>query len=120
MKKTLLLLTLFLWSSNVFSQTVYVTKTGEKYHSEGCQYLRKSAISIQLKEAVESRYEACMVCKPPTLNNSTQTPQNRMTQTDSNSGNTAASTSVQCSGTTKKGDRCKRMTTNSSGRCYQH
>jgi hypothetical protein len=27
---------------------------------------------------------------------------------------------VQCSGTTKKGNRCKRMTTNKNGRCFQH
>ena len=27
---------------------------------------------------------------------------------------------VQCSGTTKAGNRCKRNTTNASGRCYQH
>ena len=27
---------------------------------------------------------------------------------------------VQCSGTTKAGKRCKRNTTNASGRCYQH
>lgn len=31
-----------------------------------------------------------------------------------------SSTSVQCTGTTKSGARCKRMTTNSNGRCYQH
>lgn len=30
------------------------------------------------------------------------------------------STAVQCSGITKKGDRCQRMTTKLSGRCYQH
>ena len=30
------------------------------------------------------------------------------------------STSVQCSGTTKAGQRCKRRTTSSSGRCHQH
>lgn len=30
------------------------------------------------------------------------------------------STSVQCSGTTKAGSRCKRMTLDPSGRCYQH
>ena len=29
-------------------------------------------------------------------------------------------TSVQCSGRTKKGYRCSRMTTNSRGRCWQH
>jgi endonuclease G len=27
---------------------------------------------------------------------------------------------VQCSGTTKAGNRCKRNTTNENGRCYQH
>ncbi len=30
------------------------------------------------------------------------------------------SSTVQCSGTTKAGNRCKRMTSNASGRCYQH
>lgn len=30
------------------------------------------------------------------------------------------SVSVQCSGVTKSGNRCKRMTTNANGRCYQH
>ena len=34
-------------------------------------------------------------------------------------GNTSSS-SVQCTGTTKKGDRCKRMTKDPSGRCAQH
>jgi endonuclease G len=32
----------------------------------------------------------------------------------------SASVSVQCSGITKAGNRCKRRTTNASGRCYQH
>jgi endonuclease G len=31
-----------------------------------------------------------------------------------------SSTSVQCSGTTKAGDRCRRMTLSENGRCYQH
>lgn len=30
------------------------------------------------------------------------------------------STSVQCSGTTKAGNRCRRMTKSPNGRCYQH
>ena len=30
------------------------------------------------------------------------------------------SESVQCSGTTKKGTRCKRMVKSANGRCYQH
>jgi endonuclease G len=38
----------------------------------------------------------------------------------SNAPEKSRATSVQCSGTTKSGNRCKRMTTSSSGRCYQH
>jgi endonuclease G len=38
----------------------------------------------------------------------------------SNEPTKSSSTSVQCSGTTKSGSRCKRMTTSSNGRCYQH
>jgi len=36
------------------------------------------------------------------------------------SGTTRRSSSVQCSGTTKKGSRCLRMTLSSNGRCWQH
>jgi len=34
--------------------------------------------------------------------------------------NAKTSTSVQCSGLTKSGNRCKRMTKNPNGQCYQH
>lgn len=34
--------------------------------------------------------------------------------------NTNVNTYVQCSGMTKKGTRCKRMTNNSNGKCFQH
>ena len=44
---------------------VYVTKTGEKYHSDGCQYLRKSQISISLDDARASGYTPCSKCHPP-------------------------------------------------------
>lgn len=44
--------------------TVYVTKTGEKYHRDGCQYLRKSKISIKLTEA-KKLYSPCSRCRPP-------------------------------------------------------
>jgi hypothetical protein len=44
--------------------TVYITKTGEKYHSNGCQYLRQSKISISLEDAKQS-YGPCSRCNPP-------------------------------------------------------
>ncbi|MCB1221324.1 MAG: hypothetical protein H7A35_00040 [Planctomycetales bacterium] len=43
---------------------VYVTKTGKKYHMDGCQYLRKSKIKTTLADARKA-YEPCKVCKPP-------------------------------------------------------
>ena len=44
--------------------TVYVTKTGHKYHTEGCRYLRRSSIPMKLSEA-KLYYSPCSVCNPP-------------------------------------------------------
>jgi hypothetical protein len=44
--------------------TVYITKTGEKYHSSGCRYLSRSKISISKKKALAAGFGACKVCKP--------------------------------------------------------
>jgi micrococcal nuclease len=44
--------------------TVYVTRTGAKYHRGSCRYLSKSKIPISLKEA-KARYSPCSVCNPP-------------------------------------------------------
>ena len=44
--------------------TVYVTKSGTKYHSQGCRFLSKSSIPMKLKEA-KGKYSPCSVCKPP-------------------------------------------------------
>jgi cell division septation protein DedD len=45
--------------------TVYVTKTGEKYHISSCSYLAKSKISISLSAAKKQGYTACSRCDPP-------------------------------------------------------
>jgi hypothetical protein len=47
--------------------TVYVTRTGAKYHRDGCRYLSRSKIPMTLKEAAK-RFEPCKVCRPPTIN----------------------------------------------------
>ncbi len=44
--------------------TVYITKTGEKYHRDDCRYLRQSKISISKNDAIRQGYTACKVCKP--------------------------------------------------------
>jgi hypothetical protein len=45
-------------------QTVYITRTGAKYHRGGCQYLRQSRIPIKKKDAIAQGYGACKVCRP--------------------------------------------------------
>lgn len=47
--------------------SVYVTDTGEKYHTSGCQYLRRSSNKITLAEAIGNGYERCSKCSPPTM-----------------------------------------------------
>ena len=64
--KTLQILVLLLFSIiAVDAQTVYITKTGSKYHTGNCRYLSRSKIPISLEDAMK-RYGACSVCKPPT------------------------------------------------------
>lgn len=48
----LFLLSVFLFSSDIISQKVYVTKSGKKYHTSECSSLSKSKISIELNEAI--------------------------------------------------------------------
>jgi hypothetical protein len=51
--------------SQTKEQTVYITKTGKKYHTATCRYLSKSKIPISLRDAKANGYTACSVCKPP-------------------------------------------------------
>jgi hypothetical protein len=43
---------------------VCVTRTGQKYHCDGCRHLSKSKILLS-PEAARKRYESCSVCNPP-------------------------------------------------------
>lgn len=50
---------------NYSGPTVYITKTGAKYHSGTCRCLSKSKIPISLKDAKRRGYDPCGICKPP-------------------------------------------------------
>ena len=45
-------------------ETVYVTKTGKKYHLSSCSSLRRSKIPMSLADA-KRRYSPCSRCNPP-------------------------------------------------------
>jgi hypothetical protein len=45
-----------------FSETVFVTRTGHRYHKDDCYFLKSSKISIELSAAENSDYTACSIC----------------------------------------------------------
>jgi endonuclease G len=78
----------------------------------------------QLNDAAERELEHS-VCTPCWEWNAANTkhaaPERRETKvTDNAPAKESSGKGVQCSGRTKSGTRCKRTTSNSSGKCYQH
>lgn len=51
--------------------TVYITKTGTKYHTATCSSLSKSKIAISLTNAKKRGYTPCEKCHPPTTSTHT-------------------------------------------------
>ena len=119
----------FIIGNTIDAQTVYITKTGKKYHKGSCRYLRSSKISISLEDAKAKGYTPCSVCKPPTKvlteNEEVKTAETIKVDTTNIIDKKEAvpvvkSVAVQCKGITKSGSRCKRKTTNANGYCWQH
>jgi hypothetical protein len=44
--------------------TVYITRTGKKFHRAGCPSLRYSAIAMKRWEAIAKGYAPCNICNP--------------------------------------------------------
>jgi len=45
--------------------TVYITRTGHKYHRAECRYLRRSSIPVKLSQAKAQGETPCSVCLSP-------------------------------------------------------
>ena len=96
------------------SQTVYITRTGEKYHDDGCRYLSQRKIKSTLPDVLKAGYTACSVCKPPKETTTRQ----QVIPAPTPPVNKSKST--QCTARTKSNTRCSRTTTGASGKCWQH
>ncbi len=110
------------FTSNVLAQTVYTTKTGEKYHKGICRYLKYSKKELTFDKAIRLGYSACSVCKPTKENTKTSsnTRSNAITPKKTKTTVSKKTVATQCTGKTKAGNRCKRKTKSANGRCYQH
>ena len=115
----LVFLSVFLFSSDIISQTVYITKTGKKYHSSNCSFLSKSKIAIELNKAIERGFTACSKCKPPQKVEGTNK-QNFTPESKDQVKPKTNITSQQCEAITKKGTRCSRKAQAGSKYCWQH
>ncbi len=93
--KLLFLIVTLAYVSNVSAQSVYTTKTGEKYHKTTCKYLKYSKKEITLEKAISLGYQACKVCKPKA--NSTK---NSATSTTSNAVSNKSTTTTTTTTTT--------------------
>ena len=109
-KSAAALLILISISFSLKAQSVYKTPSGKKYHLAICRTVRNVSEKITLLEAIELGLEACKICNPPVAADS------------NNSLNKAQGegVSVQCSGTTKAGTRCRHRTRIANGFCFQH
>jgi hypothetical protein len=52
-------------SGNVFSQTVYISATGQHYHTLACKNVNKNSTQMQVSDALNHGYTPCKICHPP-------------------------------------------------------
>jgi hypothetical protein len=145
MKKIYLILALLLFSIYCFSQSRYISETTKKvvYTRDGgkCQCCGSSqdleydhiipyscggsndASNIQLlcQKCNRSKSNSCY-CKihNKKVGNNCCEGNTTVTKSHKSQSKNKSTTSSQCTGTTKKGSRCKNRTTNSNGRCHTH
>jgi hypothetical protein len=86
------------------TQTVYVTKTGSKYHRSGCSSLRRSSLPMSLDSAAV-KYQPCKICKPPLLKDAAPATSTSAVHAETPSTRSAVNAieSGRCQAITKKG-----------------
>ena len=136
MKKLLLILSLILFSVSSFAQSRYISQTTKKvvYSRDvgvcqccgGYEYLEYDHISPYScggSNDVSNIQLLCRKCNRSKSNSCYCKIHNKKVGVNCCKGNTtkkSSSSAIQCSGTTKKGARCKNRTKNTSGRCHHH
>lgn len=99
---------------DTYSQNVYKTPSGKKYHLSSCRMVENVSEKITVNNSrLKIKLSPCKICKPPTE----KTIKNSHNFTNKAVGESA---SVRCKGQTNKNTRCKHITKIANGYCYQH
>ncbi|WPR76017.1 hypothetical protein [Algoriphagus sp. NG3] len=113
----------FLLAAQLQAQTVYITKTGARFHKESCRYA-KTGWASDLTAAKKKGLTACLVCKPSSTEMGEAKPiplsSGSKKVEPSKETKPAQATSSQCRATTKAGARCSRKSAAGSNYCWQH
>jgi len=93
---------------------VYVSEKGAKYHTKDCEFLLKPYSETTMKKAKAKGLIECAECiTKPALKKS-----------EANKSNKSATSKKRvvkyCTSIKKNGERCRKKTRNSSGRCKLH
>jgi hypothetical protein len=148
MKRILIVITLAFLSIFSFSQSRYISQTTKKivFTRDGgkcnccgstlsLEYDHIIPFSCGGQSVVSNIQLLCLKCNQSKSNSCFCKIHNRKVGTNCCDGDaiksstssskpttirSGASTSTQCTGTTQKGERCRKRTTNPSGRCYLH
>ena len=136
MRKIFLFLAVLFISFACFSQSRYISETKKKiiYSRDGgickccgsslnLEYDHITPFSCGGSSDISNIQLLCQKCNRSKSNSCTCKVHNRIVGTnccDKNNTTKSSTTSTQCTGTTKKGLRCKNKTTNSNSRCHLH
>lgn len=107
---------------SVYSQTVYYTPSGEKYHLATCRSVKNTASKTTVEKAVARGLTACKICKASAGGSESSSSSSSVLGFQSATKSTAGTLqeSQQCKGRTKAGNRCKHLTRIGNGYCHQH
>lgn len=113
MKAKMIFFFIIFFSTKVFSQIVYKTPSGSKYHLSNCRMVKNVSSKLSIDKAQREGLSPCKICKAPLGNTFGiySNPSKKVNGTNAKN---------RCKGITKRGTRCKHYTSIGNDYCYQH